>query len=206
MPNEQAPTPIEQEHPQPGQPWSDRLAQWYITNYGDYPTYTLALGAAHLKGTETFLDIGCGNGTAVRTAADALPHGRAFGIDPTPAMIRAAQAQSRMHPARQRMDFIEAPAEALPIDSNSVDVAIAVGALHHWGDIEQGLAEIARVLKPNGRLIVAEDIFDDPGMGMDITTIRALIDTSPLTVAGASEQSHDKGRAHILKAILGDAP
>lgn len=205
MPNELKNNQTPDEHPEAGEPWSEKLAQWYIENYGEYPTYTLALEAARLQSTETLLDIGCGSGTAVRAAALALTHGRATGIDPTPAMIRAAVAQTRSHPARQRIEFIEAPAEALPVDTASVDAVIAVGALHHWGDIPQSLAEIARVLKPGGRLIVAEDIFNDPTMGMDIETIRSLIDVSALTVTNVSKRSHGEGRAHILEASMGQA-
>lgn len=200
MANELNSHPHSDDKPAPGQPWSDKLAHWYIDNFGDHPTYTLALRAAGLQGGETLLDIGCGNGTAVRAAAQALPHGRSIGIDPTPAMIRAAVGQSQSHPARQRVQFLEAPAEALPVDAASVDVVIAVCSLHHWGDIPKCLSEIERVLKPAGRLIVAEDLFDEPDMSLDIKDIQALIDASALRVTGVNEQSHSQGNVHILTA------
>lgn len=204
MPDKHDNHPNSHDHPEPGQPWSDRLAQWYIARYGDDPTHTLALKIADLRGEETLLDIGCGSGTAICAAADALPHGKAIGIDPTPAMIRAANAKSATHPARHRMEFIVAPAEALPIEADSVDVAIAVCTLHHWGDIEGSLLEIARVLKTGGRLIVVEDIFTDPDMAINIETIRTFIETSPLTVTDLSVQTHGNGHAHILQASSGD--
>ncbi|MCR9138044.1 MAG: class I SAM-dependent methyltransferase [Alphaproteobacteria bacterium] len=204
MPDKHDTHPGFHDHPEPGQPWSDRLAQWYIEQYGDDPTYTLALQVADLAGTETLLDIGCGGGAAVFAAADILPQGKAIGIDPTPAMIRTACAKSSTYPARQRIRFIEAPAETLPLEAGSVDVAITICALHHWGDIKGSLLEIARVLKPGGRLIVVEHIFTDPDMAMDIEAIRTLIDSSPFTVTNVSTQSHANGRAHILQASSGD--
>jgi ubiquinone/menaquinone biosynthesis C-methylase UbiE len=204
MPNEHNEFQLPDEHPEAGQPWSDELAQWYVQNYGEHPAYKLALQAAALAGSETLLDIGCGNGAAVRAAALELSTGKAIGVDLTPAMVRIAVEQSNNHPARTRLQFLEAPAENLPMDDGTVDVAIAIGSLHHWLDIPKGLVEIARVLRAGGRLIVVEDIFDDPSMGMDSAEISRLIDASPLSLKNLAKQSHAEGQAQVFTAAPGD--
>jgi len=185
------------------QPWSDEVAERYAGKYGDHPTSALAVAAAALDGAEVVLDIGCGSGMAVRTAASNLSSGKAIGIDPAPAMVRIARQQSSTHIANARMQFAEGTAEDMPIDDASIDVAMAVCSLSHWFDIPRGLASVARVLRGDGRFIVVEDVFDDPDMGLGRQTIRTAIENAGFQVTGFTEQSHSEGIARIFTARLG---
>jgi ubiquinone/menaquinone biosynthesis C-methylase UbiE len=101
------------------------------------------------------LDVGCGTGTL--TMALARRSARAIGVDPAPRMV--AQAASKRGDAP--VPFLVASAEALPFSNATFDGATASLTVHHWRDAERGLAEIARVLRPGGRLVIAD--IDMPG-------------------------------------------
>jgi ubiquinone/menaquinone biosynthesis C-methylase UbiE len=76
------------------------------------------------------------------------------GIDPAPVMLRVARLLTprSAHPVR----YTEGSAEALPLPDSSVTVAWSIASVHHWDDVDAGLQEVRRVLKPGGRLVAIE--------------------------------------------------
>ena len=50
----------------------------------------------------------------------------------------------------------------IPAADGSVDAIVAVNTMHHWLDVERGVAEIARVLRPGGRILLVDEDFDNP--------------------------------------------
>jgi SAM-dependent methyltransferase len=104
----------------------------------------------------TVVDIGSGAGTDLLLAAFHVgPHGRAIGVDMTGAMCdrarRGAAACGLAH-----VEVREGDATALPIDAESVDVVISNGVLNLVPDKRTAIAEIRRVLKPGGRVQIAD--------------------------------------------------
>jgi ubiquinone/menaquinone biosynthesis C-methylase UbiE len=100
------------------------------------------------------LDIGCGTGYFTRRAARAVgPDGHALGIDPSRPVIDFA---TRRAPAN--CTFQTAGAQALPRADGSSDVVISSLAIHHVppGDRPLALREMRRVLRPGGRLLIAD--------------------------------------------------
>ena len=99
------------------------------------------------------LDVGCGTGALLRLLATRLPaEAELVGVDPAAAMLEAARATSD-HP---RVRFERAPAEHLPFPDASFDLVVSTVSFHHWDDRIAGLREVARVLRPDGRLVLAE--------------------------------------------------
>lgn len=93
------------------------------------------------------LDIGGGTG---RVAGQLAPHvAQVVLVDETAAMLQQAQAKGLCCPAA-------AQAERLPFASGSFERVLAVDALHHFAHQRQALREMARVLRPGGRLVVEE--------------------------------------------------
>lgn len=145
-------------HDAEGRPaWDDGTAEWYVKRYGEHATNRLAVEAAQLSADDVVVDVGCGSGAAVRAAAALVPEGRVLGVDPVSAMVRIARERTVGHEGAERIAFVEAPAEALPLDDASATVVLAVNSVHHWRDRTKGLSEVARALASGGRFVVCDD-------------------------------------------------
>jgi SAM-dependent methyltransferase len=102
------------------------------------------------------VDIGSGAGTDLLLAARHVgPSGRAIGIDMTAEMRDCARAGAR-ECGLTHVVVLEADATSLPLDDGSVDVVISNGVLNLVPEKERAFAEIARVLRPGGRLQIAD--------------------------------------------------
>ena len=117
------------------------------------------LGAFRLKEGERVLEVGPGTGYySVEAARRVGPSGRLICMDLQPEML--GEAHRRVEAARLRADFLQADALALPLRSASVDHAFLITVLGELPDRAVGLGEIRRVLRPNGRLSVSEQLPD----------------------------------------------
>jgi arsenite methyltransferase len=111
---------------------------------------------APLPADASVVDIGCGAGTDLLLAAFHVgSHGRAIGVDMTEAMRdrarRGAAACGLAH-----VDVREGEATALPVEPESVDVVISNGVLNLVPEKRAAITEIRRVLKPGGRVQIAD--------------------------------------------------
>jgi ubiquinone/menaquinone biosynthesis C-methylase UbiE len=120
---------------------------------------SMTIDSAGLKPGDSILDVGCGTGGVTIPAKQRVgASGKAAGIDPSPEMIAVAQ-----HKAQRKgleIDFRMGVIEALPYPDASFDVVTSSLMMHHLPEHLQakGLAEIYRVLKPGGRLLIADMI------------------------------------------------
>lgn len=107
------------------------------------------------------VDIGCGAGTDLLLAAKRVgPNGRAIGVDMTEAMRARAIAGARAG-GFDNVDIIDGDATRLGVADHSVDVVISNGVLNLVPDKGRAVAEIARVLKPGGRVQIADIIIGE---------------------------------------------
>jgi arsenite methyltransferase len=102
------------------------------------------------------VDIGCGAGIDSLIAAKMVgPNGQVIGIDMTPAMLQKAQ-KSAIEAGLGNVEFREGLAESLPVPDHWADVVISNGVLNLLPDKLAALQEMARVLKPTGRLQIGD--------------------------------------------------
>ena len=119
-----------------------------------------SLGALHPR--ERVLDIGCGGGVDTFVAALLVgPTGQAVGIDATPEMIKRARRNLHDVPLASAT-FLAASAEELPFTNQSFDVLISNGVFNLIPDKASALTEVLRVLKPEGRFMIADQILTGP--------------------------------------------
>jgi len=115
------------------------------------------LDRAQLSSGQSVLDVGCGTGSlAIEAATRVSPTGRVTGIDPAPRQIARAQAKARR--SGLAVEFRSAVIEQLPFTDGSFDAVTSTLMMHHLPDElkRRGIAEVHRVLKPGGRLVVAD--------------------------------------------------
>ena len=107
---------------------------------------------------QVVLDLGCGAGTDLLIAAQMVgPEGRAIGIDMTATMLERAR-QSAAEMGLENVELHQGLIESLPLPDESVDVVISNGVIDLVPDKDAVFAEIDRVLRPGGRLQVADVI------------------------------------------------
>ncbi|OGP88640.1 MAG: methyltransferase type 11 [Deltaproteobacteria bacterium RBG_16_47_11] len=107
---------------------------------------------------EAVLDIGCGGGADTLIAATLVgPTGRVVGIDTVPEMLKRAE-KNLQKTTLANVTFREASSEALPFPDESFDVVISNGVFNLIPDKGKALREALRVLKPNGRLMIADQV------------------------------------------------
>ena len=107
---------------------------------------------------DSVLDVGCGGGVDTFLAALMVgPRGRAIGIDLVPEMVARARENVRKT-SLKNVSFQEASPEEMPFPDGSFDVVISNGAFNLVIEKAKALKEVFRVLKPRGRLMMADQI------------------------------------------------
>ena len=99
------------------------------------------------------LDVGCGTGRLLRSADARFPGARLIGVDAASEMVKQAAAST---PVASAIDFQQATAEELPFPNGEFDLVFSTMTFHHWHDQSKGIAEVARVLAPGGRWLLAD--------------------------------------------------
>jgi SAM-dependent methyltransferase len=109
-----------------------------------------------LRQGERVVDVGCGGGIDSLIAARMVgSSGEVIGVDLTPAIVAKAR-DCAAAAAMANVDFREGFGEALPVDDAWADVVISNGVLNLMPDKDAALREMARVLKPGGRLQIGD--------------------------------------------------
>jgi len=108
------------------------------------------------------LDLGCGGGRNVKVLAGLALQGRVLGLDYSPAMVRLAGRVNQSLIRAGRAAIVQGTVSALPFADRSFDLATAFETYYFWPDLIADLREIARILKPDGRLLLVNEVYRHP--------------------------------------------
>jgi len=133
--------------------WLDGVPEATIASFAGTGN-PFSLGALRLG--EQVVDVGSGGGIDSLIAARMVgPSGRVIGIDMTPAMLDKART-SAASAGMRNVEFREGFGESLPVEDGWADVVISNGVLNLMPDKDAALREMARVLRPGGRLQIGD--------------------------------------------------
>lgn len=132
-----------------------RAADWDTRFPDDGPAYAAAVAELGLHPGDAVLDAGCGTGRALPPLRSAVgPRGTVIGADLTPAMLAAALRAGRGDSGQLLLTDVA----RLPLRTESLDAVFAAGLIAHLPQPDVNLRELARVVRPGGRLALFHPI------------------------------------------------
>jgi ubiquinone/menaquinone biosynthesis C-methylase UbiE len=143
-----------------------------LTLGGRRAAFRRLLAASGASAGQRVLDVACGTGYFARLLGSAVgPSGEVVGVDAAPEMVAYARRRSRRQPTCR---FEVGSAEALPFADASFDLVVSSLAMHHLpADLQpRAIAEMRRVLRPGGRVLIAE--FQLPRHGLTPLMVRLM--------------------------------
>ena len=109
-----------------------------------------------LRGDEIALDVGAGTGFLSLALAEKLPEGRVVAVDLSDDMLGQLRAEAEQRGLIDRVEIVRVDAASSGLDDESVDLAASVNLLHETADPAAIVREMARVLRPGGRLVIKD--------------------------------------------------
>lgn len=132
-----------------------RAADWDSHFPDDGPAYAAAVADLGLRPGDAVLDAGCGTGRALPPLREAVgPTGSVIGADLTPEMLNEAVRAGRGKAAA----LVLADVARLPLRTGALDAVFGAGLISHLADPARDLRELARVVRPSGRLALFHPI------------------------------------------------
>ncbi|WP_433660820.1 class I SAM-dependent methyltransferase [Nocardia sp. CA-128927] len=127
----------------------------FMLNRGNKRAIEAAVTAAGISAGETVADLGFGGGAGLsillaRVGTDGIVHG----IELSPDMLARARSSHSRETASGRLLLAEGSLTALPLADDSLDAAITVNTIYFVPDLDAVCAELARVIRPGGRVVI----------------------------------------------------
>jgi ubiquinone/menaquinone biosynthesis C-methylase UbiE len=120
--------------------------------FGPIQRAVLQLAAEQVSRPSAILDVGCGTGKLLKSAEARFPGAKLVGVDAAMEMVKYAQTSN----PTGTIQFQQAMAEELPFPNASFDLVFSTMTFHHWSNQTKGIAEVARILTPGGRWVLAD--------------------------------------------------
>lgn len=124
------------------------LTTWGLTQVTIEPNYTI-------------LDVGCGGGKTINRLAEMVPQGKVYGIDYSPDMVNFAKKVNKKFVDQNKVEIHEASVDKTGFPSGTFNLVTACETYYFWPSLPAAFQEIKRVLKPNGRLLIINEMIKD---------------------------------------------
>lgn len=129
----------------------------------------------------SILDVGCGGGRTVQRLAEKAVDGKVCGVDYSTASVATACRTNTAGIASGHVHIRHASVSALPFDGDSFDLATAIETHYYWPNLTSDLAEVRRVLRPGGVLIIVAEAYRGHGLDWLFTPAMRLLGGKYLT-------------------------
>lgn len=126
-----------------------------MLNIVNRPINRWAISSLELMGSEYVLDVGFGGGVGLDLTRPLLPSGQLVGVDVSDEMVERVARRLELDAAGDNVRVLRADVSALPFADASFDRVYSVNSVFFWPDPVAGIAEIHRVLRPEGLVVVA---------------------------------------------------
>jgi ubiquinone/menaquinone biosynthesis C-methylase UbiE len=173
----------------------NRWAAWYDQSWAQIwfrENHRLMAESVDPATEARILDLGCGTGQLTARLAQRVRHGTVLGVDPAEEMIRVARRQRR----RKNLSFEVGSSDAIPAGARAFDVVVSTISFHHWSRPLESLREIARVLRPGGRLLILDFCRDSLFMGA-LDQAQRWLQPSHAGIASTTEMRRYLSRARF---------
>ncbi len=132
-----------------------------LMNVGNRPLNLAALDALELADAHHVLEVGFGGASLLPTLLRRTPAGHVTGLELSPTMLERAQRRFREAIERGHLDLVLGTVEAIPLGDGTVDRVLTANTIYFWPDPERAAHELARVLAPEGRLVIGYGRVED---------------------------------------------
>ena len=122
--------------------------------WGNARPNALAVSALGIRPSDRMIELGCGPGHALSLVAALVADGNATGIDRSAVMLDQAAVRNQADLQSGRVRLCQASFNSLPFAAGGFDKALAVNVAYFWQEPAPILAELRRVLRPGGRLVI----------------------------------------------------
>jgi len=130
-------------------------------NFGHAKVRHWGISRISIKPEYYILDIGCGGGKAVQKLAMSSPNGKVYGIDYSEDMVQLSKKINKTLIKKGLVEIKYGVVSSLPFADNMFDLVTAFEAYYFWPNLIDDLKEIKRVLKPEGTLLMVNEVYKD---------------------------------------------
>jgi len=117
------------------------------------------LGKISIAPNNIILDVGCGGGRTIHRMAAIASAGKVLGIDYSPDCVAWSRAYNAAWIKEGRVEVLQASVDKIPFEDNYFDIVIAVETVYFWPNLAECFKEIKRVLKPSGKFIIINEVY-----------------------------------------------
>ena len=132
-----------------------------LMNRNHKPLSLWGLSHVNIDPDYVILDVGCGGGKTVSRLAQRAVQGKVFGIDHSADMVKYSKKVNKQLIAQSRVEIIEGSVEKMIFKDDFFDLVTAFETYYFWPSVSDALQEIKRVLKPNGNLLMVNEMVKD---------------------------------------------
>ncbi|HOW57208.1 MAG TPA: class I SAM-dependent methyltransferase [Smithellaceae bacterium] len=145
-------------------------------NFGHTGIRRWGLSHTSINPDAIILDIGCGGGKTVQEMALRTPDGKVYGIDYSEDMVQLSKKVNEFFIKKGLVEVRYGTVSSMPFADNTFDLVTAFESYYFWPNLIDDLKEIKRVLKPDGTLIIANEVYKDDKFEKRNTKWAKLID------------------------------